>query len=184
MRPSTTHHSPEVRQGTERLTNPADDSDPAGGNTTLAVRNATLVFARPGARNAACFRQPPRACDMPHRLSVDESNSGGRATSRSRAPLLTQALVQGSFLLLTYQCTSDLYYPLLFSCTSECSSERFCLFCCTSEFECTSTHNFPTFVLLPSRIKRRRPDFLDDCRKSVPEHRVSRLRAARAARGG
>ena len=30
----------------------------------------------------------------------------------------------------------------------------------------------------------RRPNFLDDCRKSVPEHRVSRLRAARAARGG
>ena len=86
---------------------------------------------------------------MPHRLSVGESNSGGRATSRSRAPLLTQVLVQGSFLLLTYQCTSDLYYPLLFSCTSECSSEHSCLFCCTSEFECTSAHNFPTVVLYP-----------------------------------
>ena len=115
--------------------------------SVVPVREATLVFARPGARNAAWFRRPPRACDMPHRLSVDESNSGGRATSRSRAPLLTQVLVQGSFLLLTYQCTSDLYYPLLFSCTSECSSEHSCLFCCTSEFECTSAQILPTFVL-------------------------------------
>ena len=86
---------------------------------------------------------------MPHRLSVGESNSGGRATSRSRTPLLTQVLVQGSFLLLTYQCTTDLYYPLLFSRTSECSSEHSCLFWCTSEFECTSAHNFPTVVLYP-----------------------------------
>ena len=108
------------------------------------------------------FGDPPRACDMPYCLFMDESNSGGRATSRSRAPLLTQVLVQGSFLLLTYQCTSDLYYPLLFSCTSECSSGHLCPFCCTSEFECISAHTFPTFVLLiPSRIKRRRPNFLD-----------------------
>ena len=112
------------------------------------------------------FGDPPRACDMPHRLSVGESNSGGRATSRSRAPLLTQVLVQGPFLLLTYQCTSDLYYPLLFSCTSECSSEHSCLFCCTSEFECTSAHNFPTFVLLPPN-QSPSPKLSDDCRKST-----------------
>ena len=77
-----------------------------------------------------------------------------------RAPLwLTQVLVQGPFLLLTYQCTSDLYYPLLLSCTSECSSEHSCLFCCTSEFECTSAHNFPTVVLFTHPNQARRPNF-------------------------
>ena len=45
------------------------------------------------------FGDPPRACDMPHRPSVDKSISGGRVTSRSRAPLLTHVLVQGPFLL-------------------------------------------------------------------------------------
>ena len=80
------------------------------------------------------FGDPRRACDMPHRPSVDESNSGGRATSRSRAPLLTHVLVQGPFLLLTYQFTNGLYYPLLFSCTRECTSEYSCLLCYTSEF--------------------------------------------------
>ena len=62
------------------------------------------------------FGDPPRACDMPHRMSVGESNSGGRATSRSRAPraLLTQVLVQGSFLLLTYS--------VLVACTTRCYS--------------------------------------------------------------
>ena len=118
---------------------------------------------------------------MPHRLSVDESNSGGRATSRSRAPLLTQVLVQGSFLLLTYQCTSDLYYPLLFSCTSECSSEHSCLFCCTSEFECTSAHNFPTFVLLPPN-QSPSPKLSDDCRKSTRAPCFSAARGAGSAR--
>ena len=96
---------------------------------------------------------------MPHRLSVDEPNSDGRATSRSRAPLLTQVLVQGSFLLLTYQCTSDLYYPLLFSCTSEWSSEHSCLFCCTSEFEYLVRTTFPHLYYYYPRINRLRPNF-------------------------
>ena len=119
---------------------------------------------------------------MSHRLSVDESNSGGRATSRSRAPLLTQVLVQGSFLLLTYPCTSDLYYPLLFSCTSECSSEHSCLFCCTGEFECTSAHNFPTFVLLPSRINRLHPNFQTTVAKVYQSTVFSAARGAGSAR--
>ena len=55
------------------------------------------------------FGDPPRVCDMPHRPFVDEPKSGGRATSRSRAPLLSHVLAQGPFLLLTYSCTSGLY---------------------------------------------------------------------------
>ena len=108
----------------------------------------------------SCLRAPERAMpldfgDPPAHVACPTACPWTSPTPvavrpHGRAPLwLTQVLVQGPFLLLTYQCTSDLYYPLIFSCTSECSSEHSCLFCCTSEFECTSAHNFPTVVLYP-----------------------------------
>ena len=70
-------------------------------------RNSGSVFLVPPER-----RTRKGAFIQPHARTLLAPNpkvvSGTGATSRSRVPLLTHILVQGSFLLLTYQCTRDL----------------------------------------------------------------------------
>ena len=124
------------------------------------------------------FGDPPRACDMPHRLSVGESNSGGRATSRSRAPraLLTQVLVQGSFLLLTYSvlvaCTTRCYSHVLVNVLVNIHAYSVVLVSLNVLVRTT----FPHLYYYPPESN----NFLDDCRKSV-HARAWTAKAATAA---